>query len=70
MTAPELLTDPELEQVSWDLSHLLAGAPSDDPQAAVEAQFEFRERVAAAGSSGRLVPRATDHAAAHASAPV
>jgi oligoendopeptidase F len=46
MTAPELLTDPELEQVSWDLSHLLAGAPSDDPQAAVDALLDDAQRRA------------------------
>jgi oligoendopeptidase F len=37
MTAqPELATDPELEEVAWDLSHLLAGV-GDDPQSAVDA---------------------------------
>ena len=32
----------------------------NDPQAAVEAQFEFRERVGAAGNSNRLVQAYTD----------
>ena len=36
MTAPKPSADPELQQVAWDLSHLLDGA-GDDPQAAVDA---------------------------------
>ena len=36
MTAPETVTDPDLQEVAWDLSHLLNGA-GDDPQAAVDA---------------------------------
>ncbi len=37
MSAPEAVTDdPELREVSWDLSHLLDGA-GDDPRAAVDA---------------------------------
>jgi oligoendopeptidase F len=40
MTAPEALTDPELEQVTWNLSDLIAGAGPDDPQAAVDALLE------------------------------
>jgi oligoendopeptidase F len=40
MTAPEALTDPELEEVSWDLSDLIAGAGPEDPQAAVDALLE------------------------------
>jgi oligoendopeptidase F len=35
MTAPETVTDPDLQDVAWDLSHLLDGA-GDDPQAAVD----------------------------------
>jgi oligoendopeptidase F len=37
MTAPDTVTDPDLQEVEWDLSHLLDGAGSDDPQAAVDA---------------------------------
>ncbi|HWK25548.1 MAG TPA: M3 family oligoendopeptidase [Solirubrobacter sp.] len=33
---PETVTDPDLQEVAWDLSHLLDGA-GDDPQAAVDA---------------------------------
>src|SRR3954469_5672809 len=40
MTAPEALTDPELEQVAWDLSDLIAGAGPEDPQAAVDALLD------------------------------
>src|SRR3954465_14369724 len=32
---PEAVTDPDLHEVAWDLSHLLNGA-GDDPQAAVD----------------------------------
>src|SRR3954454_2008322 len=32
---PETVTDPDLQEVAWDLSHLLNGA-GDDPQAAVD----------------------------------
>jgi oligoendopeptidase F len=51
MTAPEALTDPELEQVSWDLSDLLAGAPAADPQAAVDALLDDAQRRADAFSA-------------------
>jgi len=45
MTAPQATTDdPELEQVSWDLSHLIDGAA--DPQAAVDAQLAEAQRRA------------------------
>jgi oligoendopeptidase F len=40
MTAPEALTDPELEQVTWDLGDLIAGAGPEDPQGAVDALLE------------------------------
>src|SRR4051794_23940981 len=33
---PETVTDPDLQEVAWDLSHLLNGA-ADDPRAAVDA---------------------------------
>src|SRR3954447_2047080 len=36
MTAPETVSAPELQEVAWDLSHLLNGA-GDDPQAGVDA---------------------------------
>ena len=36
MSAPTT-TDPELEHVAWDLSHLLAGTTEDDPAAAIDA---------------------------------
>jgi oligoendopeptidase F len=43
MSAPEA-TDPQLEAVSWDLSHLLDGA--DDPAAAVESMLAAAQRDA------------------------
>ena len=36
MSAPETVSDPELQEVAWDLSDLLNGA-GDDPQAGVDA---------------------------------
>ena len=42
MTAPEALTDPELEEVSWDLSDLIGGA--EDPQAAVDSLLDEAKR--------------------------
>jgi oligoendopeptidase F len=36
MTTPETVSDPDLQEVAWDLSHLLNGA-GDDPQAGVDA---------------------------------
>src|SRR5215207_1343967 len=36
MTAPQTVSDPDLQEVAWDLSHLLNGA-GDDPQAGVDA---------------------------------
>ena len=36
MTAPDTVTDPDLQEVAWDLSHLLDGA-GDNPAAAVDA---------------------------------
>ena len=45
MAAPEAVTDPDLQAVEWDLSHLLNGA-GDDPQAAVDALLgEAQERA-------------------------
>ncbi len=45
MTAPETVTDPDLQEVAWDLSHLLNGAGAD-PQAAVDALLaEAQERA-------------------------
>ena len=45
MSAPEAVTDPELQQVEWDLSHLLDGA-GDDPQAAVDTLLAEAQRRA------------------------
>jgi oligoendopeptidase F len=45
MTAPEAVSDPELQKVEWDLSHLLAGA-GDDPPAAVDALLDEAKRRA------------------------
>jgi oligoendopeptidase F len=45
MTAPEAVSDPELQKVEWDLSHLLDGA-GDDPQAAVDALLDEAKRRA------------------------
>ena len=33
---PETVTDPDLQEVAWDLSDLLDGASADDAQAAVD----------------------------------
>jgi oligoendopeptidase F len=46
MNAPEALTDPELEQVSWDLTDLIAGSGPEDPQAAVDALLDEAKRRA------------------------
>ena len=59
MTAPDTVTDPDLQEVEWDLSHLLDGA-GDDPQAAVDALLaDAQERADAfaaayAGKVGSL----------------
>ena len=59
MSAPETVTDPELQQVEWDLSDLLDGA-GDDPQGAVDALLaDAKERADAfseryAGKLGEL----------------
>ena len=45
MTAPDAVSDPELQKVEWDLSHLLDGA-GDDPQAAVDALLDESKRRA------------------------
>jgi oligoendopeptidase F len=45
MSAPEAVSDPELQKVEWDLSHLLNGA-GDDPQAAVDALLDESKRRA------------------------
>ena len=45
MTAPEAVSDPELQKVEWDLSHLLDGA-GDDPQAAVDTLLDESKRRA------------------------
>src|SRR3954470_14402589 len=45
MTAPDTVSDPDLQEVAWDLSHLLDGA-GDDPQAAVDALLADAQRRA------------------------
>ncbi len=51
MTAPETVTDPDLQEVAWDLSHLLNGAGAD-PQAGVDALLgEAQERANAFAAS-------------------
>src|SRR3954451_24296613 len=45
MTAPDTVSDPDLQEVAWDLSHLLDG-PGDDPQAAVHALLADAQRRA------------------------
>src|SRR4051794_14941314 len=39
-------TDPQLDAVAWDLSHLLDDARGDDPAAAVDAMLEEGQRQA------------------------
>src|SRR4051812_14510558 len=47
MTAPDALTDSDLEQVSWDLTDLLEGAGADgDPRAGVDALLDESKRRA------------------------
>src|SRR3954464_15905389 len=56
MTAPDTVSDPELQEVAWDLSHLLNGN-GDDPQAAVDALLDEAKRRAdafAARYAGKL----------------
>src|SRR3954452_25156243 len=43
MTAPDTVSDPDLQEVAWDLSHLLDGA-GDDPQAGVDALLADAQR--------------------------
>src|SRR5215212_4755215 len=46
MAASSTTTDPELEQVAWDLSHLLDDTPAGDPAQAVETMLAAaRERA-------------------------
>ena len=45
MSAPETVSDPELQEVAWDLSDLLNGA-GDDPQAGVDALLAEAQRRA------------------------
>src|SRR4051812_22267589 len=45
MTAPETVSDPDLQEVAWDLSDLLNGA-GDDPQAGVDALLADAQRRA------------------------
>ncbi len=56
MTAPDTVTDPDLQKVEWDLSHLLDGAGAD-PQAAVDAllgEAQKRADAFAASYAGKL----------------
>lgn len=56
MSAPETVSDPELQEVAWDLSDLLNGA-GDDPQAGVDALLADAQRRAdafAAQYAGKL----------------
>jgi oligoendopeptidase F len=56
MTAPETATDPDLQEVAWDLTHLLDGA-GGEPQAAVDALLDEAKRRAdafAARYAGKL----------------
>jgi oligoendopeptidase F len=56
MTASDATTDPELESVSWDLSHLLDGG-ADDPGAAVDsmlASAQERSDALAAANAGKV----------------
>src|SRR4051812_29863728 len=56
MTAPEATTDPELESVSWDLSHLLDGG-AGDPGAAVDsmlASAQERANALAEAHAGKV----------------
>jgi oligoendopeptidase F len=53
---PETVTDPDLQEVAWDLSHLLEGA-GDDPQAAVDsllADAQTRADAFAAQYAGKV----------------
>src|SRR3954467_14191765 len=45
MTAPDTVSDPDLQEVAWDLSDLLNGA-GDDPQAGVDALLADAQRRA------------------------
>jgi oligoendopeptidase F len=46
MSAPETVSDPELQEVAWDLSDLLDGAGDGDPQAGVDALLADAQRRA------------------------
>ena len=37
MSSPDTVSDPELQEVAWDLTDLLNGAGDKDPQAGVDA---------------------------------
>jgi oligoendopeptidase F len=57
MSAPETVSDPELQEVAWDLSDLLDGAGDGDPQAGVDAllaQAQERADAFAATYAGKL----------------
>ena len=58
MTAPDTVTDPELQQVAWDLTDLFAGVDGGgDPRAAVDALLDEAKQRAdafAAAHAGRV----------------
>ena len=54
---PETVTDPDLQEVAWDLSDLLDGAAADDAQAAVDALLadaQTRADAFAASYAGKV----------------
>ena len=54
---PETVTDPDLQEVAWDLSDLLDGASADDAQAAVDsllAEAQTRADAFAAAYAGKV----------------
>jgi oligoendopeptidase F len=57
MTAPDTVTDPDLQEVAWDLSDLLDGAGADEAQAAVDALLadaQGRAEAFASSYAGKL----------------
>jgi oligoendopeptidase F len=57
MTAPDTLTDPELEEVAWNLGDLIAEAGPSDPSAAVDALLadaQTRADAFAAAYAGKV----------------
>lgn len=57
MTSPDTVSDPELQEVAWDLTDLLNGAGDTDPQAGVDALLadaQTRADAFAAAYAGKL----------------